>query len=423
MTESTPSPAGAGPSRRGLWLGLALAAAFVIAVALVWTHAVAPARLSAASGDGHDLAPLARRDFVRHIRLTGLTEAVRSYVVSTPLLAGGSNNGSLVITKLAPAGSSVKTGDVLVEFDRQAQDKLALDKKAEYDDLVQQIAQKKAEQDAARVKDESEVAQAENALKAAELEVLKNEMLSRIKAETNDQNLAEARVKLAGLKDGFPLKRAAAAAELRILEIRRDRAKAAMDHASQNATAMVVRSPLDGLVVPKLTWRGNGPADIQEGDEMWPGAPVLQVVNQAQMLVRAKVNQTDLNAVRSGLPVIVRLDAYPDLQLPGHIATLGPIGLPGSFSTRVRAFAAVITIEGSNARVLPDLTAAIDVETERIKDALVVPRDAVHQDTSGPRIRVRDASGVSAHNVTLGPSDEIDVVVTAGLQPGQVVVR
>ena len=423
MTESTPSPAGAGPSRRGLWLGLALAAAFVIAVALVWTRAVAPARLSAASGDGHNLAPLARRDFVRHIRLTGLTEAVRSYVVSTPLLAGGSNNGSLVITKLAPAGSSVKTGDVLVEFDRQAQDKLALDKKAEYDDLVQQIAQKKAEQDAARVKDESEVAQAENALKAAELEVLKNEMLSRIKAETNDQNLAEARVKLAGLKDGFPLKRAAAAAELRILEIRRDRAKAAMDHASQNATAMVVRSPLDGLVVPKLTWRGNGPADIQEGDEMWPGAPVLQVVNQAQMLVRAKVNQTDLNAVRSGLPVIVRLDAYPDLQLPGHIATLGPIGLPGSFSTRVRAFAAVITIEGSNARVLPDLTAAIDVEIERIKDALVVPRDAVHQDTSGPRVRVRDASGVSARNVTLGPNDEIDVVVTAGLQPGQVVVR
>ncbi len=423
MTESTPSPAGAGPSRRGLWLGLALAAALVIAVSLVWTSAVAPARLSAATGDGHDMAPLTRRDFVRHIRLTGLTEAVRSYVVSTPLLAGGSNNGSLVITKLAPAGSAVKTGDVLVEFDRQAQDKLALDKKAEYDDLVQQITQKKAEQDAARVKDESEVAQAENALKAAELEILKNEMLSRIKAETNDQNLEEARLKLSGLKDGFPLKRAAAAAELRILEIRRDRAKAAMDHASENATAMIVRSPLDGLVVPKLTWRGNGPADIQEGDEMWPGAPVLQVVNQAQMLVRAKVNQTDLNAVRPGLPVTVRLDAYPDLQLPGHIATIGPIGLPGSFSTRVRAFTAVITIEGSNARVLPDLTAALDVEIERIKDALVVPRDAVHQDASGPRVRVRDASGVSTHNVTLGPSDEVDVIVTAGLQPGQVVVR
>ena len=85
----------------------------------------------------------------------------RSYVVSTPLLAGGSNSGSLVITKLARCRQAVKTGDLLVEFDSQAQDKLALDKKAEYDDLVQQIAQKKAEQDAARVKDESELAQAE----------------------------------------------------------------------------------------------------------------------------------------------------------------------------------------------------------------------------------------------------------------------
>ena len=384
MTESTPSPAGAGPSRRGLWLGLALAAALVIAVG---------ARLDPCRRAG---PPVGARPATATTwrRSPGAISSAISGSPASPrpcdptwsqprCSQADSNNGSLVITKLAPAGSAVKTGDVLVEFDRQAQDKLALDKKAEYDDLVQQITQKKAEQDAARVKDESEVAQAENALKAAELEILKNEMLSRIKAETNDQNLEEARLKLTGLKDGFPLKRAAAAAELRILEIRRDRAKAAMDHASENATAMIVRSPLDGLVVPKLTWRGNGPADIQEGDEMWPGAPVLQVVNQAQMLVRAKVNQTDLNAVRPGLPVTVRLDAYPDLQLPGHIATIGPIGLPGSFSTRVRAFTAVITIEGSNARVLPDLTAAIDVEIERIKDALVVPRDAVHQERPG----------------------------------------
>jgi hypothetical protein len=393
MTESTPSPAGAGPSRRGLWLGLALAAAFVIAVALVWTHAVAPARLSAASGDGHDLAPLARRDFVRHIRLTGLTEAVRSYVVSTPLLAGGSNNGSLVITKLAPAGSSVKTGDVLVEFDRQAQDKLALDKKAEYDDLVQQIAQKKAEQDAARVKDESEVAQAENALKAAELEVLKNEMLSRIKAETNDQNLAEARVKLAGLKDGFPLKRAAAAAELRILEIRRDRAKAAMDHASENATAMIVRSPLDGLVVPKLTVaRQRSPPTSRKATRCGRGLRYSRwSIRPRCWSVRRSIRRTSMPSGRDSPSPC----AWTRIRTCSCRATSRRSGPSACRDPSRRASGhspAVITIEGSNARVLPDLTAALDVEIERIKDALVVPRDAVHQDASGPR----SASGTRA---------------------------
>lgn len=392
------------------------------ALALAAARVFGPARVSAEGSTGHDLAPLARHDFVRRIRLTGLTEATRSYVVSTPLLAG-SNQGSLVITKLVPAGAAVKTGDVLVEFDRQGQEKQALDKKAEYDDLVQQIAQKTAEQEAARVKDESELAQASNAVKKYELEVLKNEMLSRIKAESNDQDLDEARAKLAALVGGFDVKRAAAAADLRILEIRRDRAKATMDHASANATAMTVVSPLDGLVVPKLTWRGNGPADIQEGDEMWPGAPVLQVVNQGSMLVRARVNQADLPFVHVGLPVSVGLDAYPDLHMIGRITQIAPIGVPGSFSTRVRAFPAVIVIDGSNARLLPDLTAAIDVEVERVRDALVVPRGVVRMDGATAKVLVRDGNGVATRTVTLGLSDEVDVVVTAGLQPGQVVVR
>ena len=378
--------------------------------------------VAAAAPSEHDQTPLVRHDFVRRIRLTGLTEATKFYTVTTPLLAG-STRGSLVITRLVPAGAKVKAGDLLVEFDRQGQEKQALDKKAEYDDLVQQIAQKRAEADAARVKDESELAQARNAVKKYELEVLKNEMLQRIKAEKNNQDLDEARAKLTALVDGFDVKRAAAAADLRILEIRRDRAKATMDHAAANAKAMTVISPIDGLVVPKITWRGNGPADIQEGDEMWPGAPVLQVVNQASMLVRLRVNQADMPALQVGQRVIVGLDAYPDLRMSGRLEQLGPIGVPGSFSNRVREFSAIVAIDGSNPRLLPDLTAAIDVEIERVKNALVVPRDAVQMDGSGARVRVRDASGISTRAVTLGPSDEVDVVVTTGLEPGQVVVR
>ena len=362
------------------------------------------------------------RDFVKRVRLTGLTEATRFYVVTTPLLAGA-QRGSMVVIKLAGAGKAVKTGDLLVQFDSQAQDKAALDKKAEYEELVQQIIQKRAEHDAARVKDESELTQARNSVKKFELETLKNEMLSRVLAEKNNQDLAEAQSKVQALEEGFKLKRSAAGAELRILEIKRDRARAAMDHALENSKGMTVTSPLDGLVVPKLTWRGNGPADIQEGDEMWPGAPVLQVVNQASMQVRARVNQADAPVVRPGMPVVVRLDAYPDLEMPGKLLQMAPIGVAGSFSNRVRAFSAVVTIEGSNSRLLPDLTAAIDVEVERVKDALVVPWSAVTREGDKASVRVREGNSVASRPVTLGPADEVDVVVTSGLTSGQVVLR
>jgi len=405
------------PRLRAGAVALVLAAA-----AFTGCRLVGGAPVAAANADSKALPPLVRRDFVRHVRLTGLTEATRSYVVTTPLLAG-SNQGSMVITRLAPAGSSVNVGDLLVEFDRQGQETQALDKKAEYDDLVQQIAQKKAEQGAAVVKDQSEIAQAGNAVKKYELEVLKNEMLSRIKAEQNDQDLDEARAKLKALKALYDIKRTAASADLRILEIKRDRAKATMEHAQANAQAMTVRAPIPGLVVPKITWRGNGPTDIQEGDEMYPGAPVLQVVNQASMLVRVRVNQADLPFVRVGQPAVVHLDAYPDLAMPGRVEEIAPIGVKGSFSNRLREFTAIVSVAGSNARLLPDLTAAIDVEVERVKDALVVPRAAVDHDGQAARVHVRDASGVAARQVTLGPADEVDVVVTAGLQPGEVVVQ
>ena len=416
------------PSRRRVAL---TAAAVIVAVVLGIVLSRPGASGAAAQGaapSAHPSKALARRDFVRRIRLTGLSEAIQFHVATAPLLAGQGGQGSqggggnLVIVKIAAPGARVKAGDILVEFDRQSQEKVALDKRAEYDDLVNQIVQKQAEQEAARVKDDSEIAQAENAVKNFELEVLKNEMLSRVKAEINDQDLAESKVKLKALRENYPLKRAAAAAERRILEIKRDRAKAAMDHAIDNARALTVRSPLDGLVVPKMTWKGNGPADIQEGDEMSPGEPVLQVVNQSSMQVRARINQADLPVVRVGLPVTVGLDAYPDLAMSGRITQIAPIGVSGSFSPRVRAFAAVITVDGTNPRLLPDLTAAIDVEVERIKNALVVPRDAVTMDGDRPSVRVRDGAGVSTRQVALGPSDEVDVVVTSGLEEGQVVV-
>ena len=206
----------------------------------------------------------------------------------------------MVVIKLAGAGKAVKTGDLLVQFDSQTQDKAALDKKAEYEDLVRQIIQKRAEHDAARVKDESELTQARNAVKKFELETLEERDAVGVLAEKNNQDLAEARSKVEALEEGFKLKRSAAGSELRILEIKRDRARAAMDHALENSKGMSVISPLDGLVVPKLTWRGNGPADIQEGDEMWPGAPVLQVVIAHPNLKTA--NEDLASAIREAIP-------------------------------------------------------------------------------------------------------------------------
>ena len=93
-----------------------------------------------------------KKEFRQLLRLNGTTQAARSFVVLAPRLEGA-QVGSMVITKLAPAGMQVKKDDVLVEFDPQAQMKDYLDKKSTYENLAGQVAQKQADEDIARAKD------------------------------------------------------------------------------------------------------------------------------------------------------------------------------------------------------------------------------------------------------------------------------
>jgi multidrug efflux pump subunit AcrA (membrane-fusion protein) len=365
---------------------------------------------------------VARRDFVRSIRIAGTVEAVEATTVSTPRLAG-QNNQSLVITHLVRPGSMVAKGDLIVEFDRQDQLKAALDRRVELEDLEQQIRKKEAEGRAAQARDDSEMMQAQSSLERARLEILKNEMLPRIEAEKNTQALEEAQARLRQLKTTYELKRRAAAADLRILEIRRDRAGNAMRQAESNASRMAVHSPIGGMAVLRSIWKSNNLAEVQEGEEVRSGMPIVDIVNPDAMRVRAKVNQADIRLVKQGLPVRIGLDAYPNLAFTGRVIQLSPLATTSTMSPAVRQFVALVSVDGSHPNLMPDLTASLDVELERQGGVLAVPRDAVRVQDGHATVRVRNGSAFQDRAVTLGATNAFEVVVTAGLEDGAVVAR
>jgi len=294
------------------------------------------------------------------LRLTGSVEPVRSHPVIVPRLTG-SGNGSLVIVHLVKPGTLVKKGDVLIEFDRQAQLKTANDRQAEYRDFVAQIAKKRGEQFTARAKDEAELAMAGNAVKTAELEVQKNDIVPPITAEQNRLTLDEARAKLAQLKKTFDLKRKADAADVRSLEIQRDRAMNAWKHAENNADKMRVVSPIDGMVVLKSTWKSGTMGEVQEGEEVRSGLGIMDVIDSSVMRVRARINQADMTRLRLGETARITLDSYPSRVFTGKLEQLSQIGSISTQSNRVRTFLAVFSIAESDPHLMPDLAAAIDI--------------------------------------------------------------
>ena len=60
-------------------------------------------------------------------------------------------------------------------------------------------------------------------------------------------------------------------------------------------------------------------AEVQEGEEVRGGMPIVDVVNPESMRVRAKVNQADINELAVGQAVRIGLDAYPELSFTGRV--------------------------------------------------------------------------------------------------------
>jgi multidrug efflux pump subunit AcrA (membrane-fusion protein) len=399
-----------------------LGVSVVVAGTAVFLYARQPS--SAVSDDGRrqSTVTVSRRDFVRAVRLSGTVEAVQSTTIAAPRLSGPTSN-SLIITKLVRAGSTVNAGDLIVEFDRQDQIKNALDRRAELQDLEQQIAKREAQERAARAHDDSELSLAESAIGRAQLEMIKNEMLPKINAEKNKQALEQAQATLQQLKATYELKRRAAEADVRILQIRRDRAASAERQAAGNANRMAIHAPIGGMAVVKTIWKGNNMAEVQEGEEVRAGVPVVDIVDPSAMRVRARVNQADVNELAVGQAVRVGLDAYPALGFDGRVTQISPLGVTSTLSPKVRTFVVLIDVKGSHPNLMPDLSASLDVTLSRSPRAIVVPRDSLRYEGDRAFVRVQRGSGFDDRPVTVSALNGHEAMLGSGLEEGAVIAR
>lgn len=348
---------GAGPGRRRPYAAVlfaALIATSVAAAIFALRARTGFARVSSASSPTSSA-------FGPTIRLKGTTEAVRMRAIAAPLVAG-EHVGLLTITRLAPAGSRVKQGDLLVEFDRQAELREFIDKQSEQAKFASQAIEERAKEAAARAKDETEMREADSKLAKANLEMGRLELLSPIDAEKTQEDREEAQATLAQLRETFQLKRQRAEDSIRLLEIQRDRAGQIMEHERENIDRMQIRSPLEGVVVMNAIWKQGAMGEVQQGDQVRPGVTFMQVVDPSVMQVRALANQQDCLWLAPGQGAKVHLDAYPELEFAARLEEMSPVARNGDFSQKLRTFSVVFSIAGRDPRLMPDLSAAVDVD-------------------------------------------------------------
>jgi HlyD family secretion protein len=290
------------------------------------------------------------------VRVTGTIQPIRSFVVQVPAIQG--QGGNLTLTKLVVNGSSVHKGDLLAEFDPTSALKLLRDAQAKYDDFSHQVEQKAAEHKNNEEKRNSDLQQAEADLKKAQLEIKKGPILSDIDREKDAVALGDAEAHVASLKKSAGFHHQAEAAESRILELQRDRQKVAVSRELSNLDKLSLRAPIDGMAALQNVYRNNSMGHAQEGDQLWPGSPLLRLFDPTGMEVELSVEEPDRIALQPGTKAVVHLDAFPQLAFSAHFDSANPIA-SAALGSAVKTFSARFRLDQSDPHLMPDLSAAV----------------------------------------------------------------
>jgi multidrug resistance efflux pump len=255
----------------------------------------------------------------------------------------------------------VEPGAPLAVFDRANEIKLLRDAQTKFDDLVRQIEQKKAMNTSNAEKRVADMAQAQADLKKAEIESRKGPVLSAIEQEKNQAKLEDARQHVASLEKSGHFREIAEAAELHILQLQRDRQEVAVARQTRNSERLTVKAPLKGMVALENIWRNNSMGHAQEGDQLWPGSPLLKLFDPSAMAVEVAVGEPDGAVLQPGAKAIVHLDAFPELKVTAHYESSSPVAT-SPLGTSLKTFSARFILDQSDPRLLPDLSAAVDIE-------------------------------------------------------------
>jgi HlyD family secretion protein len=303
----------------------------------------------------------------RTLRVTGVIQPLRSFIVQVPVIQG--QGGNVTLTRLVGNGAKVSTGDLLAEFDSTKEQQALRDASAKYEDFAHQVEQKAAEHRNNAAKRNSDLEQAKADLAKARIELRKGPVLTEIDLKKDEIKVRDGQAHVASLQKSTASNEQAEAAESRILELQRDRQKLAVERARTNIEKLALRAPLSGMVALQNVYRNNSMGHAQEGDQLWPGTPLLRLFDPNEMEVNVAIQEPDVVVLASNTRATVHLDAYPNIKFQAVFESASPVA-SSAMQSPIRTFSARFRLLSGDPHLLPDLSAAVDINlTDAAKDA------------------------------------------------------
>ncbi|MFO0698980.1 MAG: efflux RND transporter periplasmic adaptor subunit [Nitrospira sp.] len=235
-----------------------------------------------------------------------------------------------VVEVRAPLGGRVKAGDVLLVIDSP--------------DIAQAYSE--------YVKEDSDLQYATRAQELAK-DLYEDKALALKDLKQAENELVKARAEFRRAKE-----------RLLSLRIAPQELNKPLDK-QQITSRFEMKSPLSGIVVERTVTPGQSVT----GD---PDHVLFTVADLDVLQVVADVYEHDLALVREGQSAVVRVEAYPGVEFPAKVTSVGDVVDPATRTIKVRA-----RVDNQAHKLKPEMFARLQLDVGETRQFLTVPREAV----------------------------------------------
>jgi len=186
---------------------------------------------------------------------------------------------------------------------------------------------------------------------------------------------------------------------------------------------MKILAPFSGVVVYKAAQPGEMISPVSAGGG-FTNTGICTIVDMDSLEVEVDVNESFINRVKPGQPVITNLNAYPKWDIPSEVIAIIPTADRNKATVRVR-----IALLEKDERVLPDMGSRVSflrkVETqvnETPKEGMMIPLAAISTSSNQPKVQALNNDRIVITNIEVAEETASYARVTAGLKSGMKVI-
>lgn len=251
------------------------------------------------------------------------------------------------------------------------------------------------------------------------LEVDRSRFDTDVKKRIKELEFQQATIKLNRVKRNLELKPRLDNYDRKIQRIKVIQCETELKNAKEALKKLLIRSPLDGIFQVAVNIFTQNPQIWKVGDSPYQGQAIASIPDITKMKAKTYINEAEIKKAKSGMKVIVRLDALPSVPFNGIITDISKICLTRN---REKVFNVIVEIAETDQRLKPGMTVNCEYILYESDKDMFVPNNCLLKEMGHSYIFIKKGSSSRKIEVLAGVANSNHTIIKGEIKPGQKIV-